>query len=469
MASYFYWLGGSSNDNYRSDWSEWNPLLWKLASEPNYDTNIDLYYPYSEIPHRGEYPLVKIPVSLNDLIEHVDYWGEGRVESSEGISGFPKSYNVNHQYRLVTTGPDRDKKIPNRIPVLNYDECDTSLYIKDNSVLIVTIAEARINSSCINDIARIINTDNGMVVAYGVCFSSAKIKELADVLKTKGLLPLEKYSLPSELEGLTSYKSHVCYAVRPPHKYTEELTETEIAAIKINLFYHVIYGRHDEALSACRQIGKDVSEVVMKLIKGYPSKVMLFAYKMWHFGAQTIVRDCFPNPYLHILHRDEVAIVNKQYEEMALTIDLNNDRAVWGDGHNSPRYLNSTMSWRFLPVCNKKDEISFNIIHVHHNLFLRMIEEKVKGDAYCWGSQIKEEDSDNDEYKFLLEPWVDKTGNVVFTITNVKYKQRLKLEQETATSGHRRLWGHGRLLEMNDRIKWSIEPIYNTSSTPNLE
>ncbi|KAJ8719542.1 hypothetical protein PYW08_011717 [Mythimna loreyi] len=201
----------------------YSPTVWKSAAEPNYITNIDQEFPYSDLPYLAESRLLKIPVSLNNLIKHIDYFGEGRIVSAEGISGFANCYNVNHQYRLVSSGPDKDKKIPNRIPIRNHTDCDTSVYIKDNSVRTVTIAGEHMNSSCIMDIARIINSDFGAVVVFGNTDRFQGIMELAHELEKKRLFPYTDATLPDELQGLTLYDGHVAFLNNGIRRHKDEL------------------------------------------------------------------------------------------------------------------------------------------------------------------------------------------------------------------------------------------------------
>ena len=49
------------------------------------------------------------------------------------ITGFPKAYNVNHQFQLVSSGADIGKKIPNRIPTINYEAVSVEKYVSDYS------------------------------------------------------------------------------------------------------------------------------------------------------------------------------------------------------------------------------------------------------------------------------------------------------------------------------------------------
>ncbi|KAF9818389.1 hypothetical protein SFRURICE_017811 [Spodoptera frugiperda] len=171
-------------------------ILFYYKTRPNYVTHVDKAHPYSEVPYLGDYHLVQIP--LGGSIPHVDYWGEGRVITDDGVRGFKNSYNVNHQYQLVSSGSDRDRKIPNRIPVKSFTDCDTSAYIKENSVATVTVAGPNIHNSA-RDIARIVNAE-GKVIVFGATGESPQTSELREELKKKGLFPTMNATLPTEFQ-----------------------------------------------------------------------------------------------------------------------------------------------------------------------------------------------------------------------------------------------------------------------------
>ncbi|KAJ8718800.1 hypothetical protein PYW07_016356 [Mythimna separata] len=428
-------------------------FAWKFAEEPNYNTNIDQGFPYSDFPHQGEFRLLKIPVSLNDLIKHVDYFGEGRVESTEGISGFANCYNVNHQYRLVSSGPDRNKKIPNRIPVLSYTDCDTSAYVKDNSVLTVSVAAERINSSCTKDIARVVNNDLGMVVVFGAQDQSQELKELTTELKKKGMLPYVNATLPNELQGLTLYDGHVAF-------FNSNDTRTR----KFELYNNVVSGNYFSAVNISKSfdvtnIGDSIDVIIQKLIGKAPRNVVVFAYKLWHGGAQNFVRKHFPKHYQYIMNEEAVTIVNTLYKQ-ALKLDSkidpkNNDRAAWGDSR-LPRTSNR-LSWKFLPVC-KGNDLSFELYNIDCNMFMRMDDAgAIDGDKQCWGSTRSEEDPDDSRYEYYLEPILE-AGDDAFLITNVQHKQQLKLQWNPDDFGDRLLWGNNHFAyPVTSQNRWRIE------------
>ena len=427
--------------------------VWKSADKPNYRTNIDLVYPYSEFPHEGDYNLLKIPVPPKDFIQHVDYWGEGRVVTADGVSGFPNSYNINHQFRLVSKGPDRGKKIPNRIPVFRYTYCDTSSYIKDNSVLIVTVSAASINRNCAKDIARIVNDEHGKVVVYKGHGDSPDMSELADVLKIKGLLISEDAILPNELIIiLTYFHSHVVF------EKISKVEEIKIETRKENLLNHIDTGNFDAAVHLSKD-GEIVSEIVTKLTSSAPDKVMFYAYKLWESGSKDIVRKYFPKPYELVVNRDWVHIINKQYG-LKLRADPNHSESVItknevivGEGEKSDH----PSAWKFYPM-KHKDGLAFVI---HNNNCMKMVgAETENGDPLCWAAEVVLESFFSPEYFFLLEPSVEGNGDVVFAIINVMHKKGLKLDTEEGAEKNRRLWGHnGNIREVNDNFKWIVKKV----------
>ncbi|XP_047999167.1 uncharacterized protein LOC125236417 [Leguminivora glycinivorella] len=243
--------------------------VWKLARRPNYFTNVNHIYPYSEVPYIGEYYLVRLPLSSTNLIDHVDYWGEGKIESDAGVSGFANCYNVNHQYQLVSNGPDRNRKIPNRVPVVSYTNCNTASYIKDNSVKLVTLMGAPINKSCAQDIARMINFETGTIIIFGFEETQADIKNLNEELQIKGLLYCHGYQLPETLQGVTLFGAN-------SHR-----TYTNITEMGEELRKRVEAGNYDSAVNITLTLdgssnGSTISDVVRKLLEKGVKNTMEF-------------------------------------------------------------------------------------------------------------------------------------------------------------------------------------------------
>lgn len=402
---------------------------WKLAQRPNYITNKDKAYAYSECPFLGEYYLLKIPPSLNNLIEHVDYWGEGRIVTQQGISGFSDCYNVNHTYQLVSNGPDRNRKIPNRIPVVNYTNCDTSGYIKNNSVTTVTIMGAPINNSCAKDIARMVNSDLGKVVAYGFESSSADIRNLIRELKNKDVFLCPNYTLSSELQGLSLFDS--------------DLTFLNLTALKDQLYHYVTGGAYDVAVELTKNMDTEkgcetISEVVKKLLRVSSANFMPYAYKLWKSGGNEIISKSFPEAFQLIFKGDIVTIVNKQYQQalkLDANVDSNNDRVAWGDSSDK---TSRRVSWQFVPIWDN-DNVVFKVKNMDCNMYLKLdVNTDSLGDRKGWAST-----NDNEiNHQYYVEPFMLDDEAVMFRIINYQYHQALKLDSNVDSYGNRLLWGH---------------------------
>lgn len=422
-----------------------SPSAWKLARPPNYHVNTDLEYPYSECPFLGEYNLIKIPRS--GLVEHVDYWGEGRIEQDGKVSGFRDCFNVNHTYQLVSNGDaeTENRKIPNRIPVVNYTDCRTNSYIKDNSVKIVTLMGAPINNSCAADIGRIINRKEGLVVIYSFDSNSADVKNLETELYPAGLIYCEGYTLPERLQGLTLFDSHRAYL--------------NLNDLKDELYYNVTSAKYDTAIKICQELSKANYEdaiivVVDRLLQGVNPKTMTFAYKLWVGGAQNIVFNCFPSEFQIILRSDKVKIISHYYNQ-ALKLDANvdsyNDRLGWGDSKDQSSHR---VSWKFIPLV-ENDHVVFKIENNEHSMFLKL---DVNVDSYkdrqCWGSN----NSNEHRHKWLLEP-LRFNNKILFFIINSEYDQGLKLDAHVDSYGDRLLWGNnGNIINNPNYFGWIIQP-----------
>lgn len=178
---------------------------WKLAESPNYETNVDLKCPYSEFPFQDERPdcytfsgnhddwepCIDATTAGNQIL---DFWGEGRVVEQTLITGFKDSYNVNHQFQLVSNGPDRQRKIPNRIPTKRYSDLCLVKYIADSSFTIITIMGAPIEINTIYEMVRVIKKDDSsVIVAYGYEENDPHLKLLAEELEKKGFLENSNY------------------------------------------------------------------------------------------------------------------------------------------------------------------------------------------------------------------------------------------------------------------------------------
>lgn len=417
--------------------------FWKLAQSPNYIKNIDKKYAYSEVPYIGEYNLVKLPSDVN-LIEHVDFWGEGRLETSQGVSGFSNCYNVNHHYQLVSNGPDKDKKIPNRIPVINYTNCDTSPYVCDNSVKIVTVMGAPINKSCAKDIARMINEIQGKVIVYGFDENSADVKNLDENLLQKNLIFCPGYNLPEYLSGLTLFNTHRSY-----------LNLSQLAEI---LYNNIVDGNIDDAVAITENCIRSenvnlIIDTIDKLLQNGNKNIMIYAYKLWRTDKNTL--NNFPAPFKNIFDGDNVKIISKpqgQPLKLSAEIDSSGNRVAWGDGEESPK---DQLVWKFIPDA-EKNIIQFEIQNIEYGLKLKLDTKADEyGDKLCLGSNTNDNDLD---FKFRLEP-IKKDGEIVFSIFHQKTGQSLKLDVNTDVRGNRKLCGNDYFVVGDyDRFGWYVVP-----------
>jgi hypothetical protein len=184
---------------------------WTSANPPNYETNVDLKCPYSNIPFQDERPDCSTFSSNHDNWEPcinaatagnkiLDFWGEGRITEETLITGFKDSYNVNHQFQLVSNGPDRLRKIPNRIPTKGYSDVCLAKYIADSSFTTITIMGAPIKRNTIYEMLRIIKKDNfSAIIAYGYERNDPSLELLTEELKKNNFIENSHYTFSAIL------------------------------------------------------------------------------------------------------------------------------------------------------------------------------------------------------------------------------------------------------------------------------
>ncbi|XP_004926353.1 microvitellogenin [Bombyx mori] len=400
---------------------------WKSAKRPNYVTNVDLKYPYSELPYTAQYKLLKLPIT-GELIEHVDYWGEGSIVNGGLYSGFRDCYNVNRQYQVVSNGSDKGHKIPNRIPVRDENDCDTRAYIKDDSVKIVTLMSAPIIPNSARDITRIVNERVGMVVIYGMPVESQGIKLLAAELKNKLLLYCPDYELSDYLQEPTMMDSHVAF-----------LNKQLLVDLLVK---YVSTGDYDKAVTTTKflkddNVGFVIEELIDRLLHARESNMFAYADKLWSAGHHDIVNDFFPSEVKLITKQERVKIIGRHYNQ-ALKLDSHldwyNDRLAWGDSKDKTSHR---MSWKLIPVW-ENNKLLYKIMNTEHTMYLKL-DKSVDGygDRKAWGSNNSEEK----RHLWKLTPVVLETGNVLL-IENHEYGQGLKLDASVDWYGDRLLWGN---------------------------
>ncbi|XP_037977723.2 low molecular mass lipoprotein PBMHP-6 [Plutella xylostella] len=397
-------------------------ITWRTAKRPNYTTNIDKKYPYSEIPYMGQYQLVKIPVN-DELVPLVDYWGEGRINSEFGVSGFADCYNVNHEYQLVSNGPDRDFKIPNRIPVFDYSNCDTSAYIKDNSVKVVTLMGSPLIKSCADDIARMVNVEEGKVIIYGFSENAAEVRVLETALNKKGLVFCHEYRLPELYKTLTLFDRYRAYL--------------NVKEISEELYDSVSNAEYDKAVNISKALdtgdGSVIADTVQKLLKNSVRNTVGYAHRLWNNDAVAIVENYFPVSFKLILNGSFVKIINKKELK---TLKLDGDE-----------------QWQMTAIL-EDGKVKFRIMNVKFKMYLGLDEKEGSEDRNAYGFPAN--DTTNN-LKWSLLP-VHEDDQVYYVFSNEKYGQVLKYhetaESEEVLLGH----SHDEDKDNVDRIGWFIAP-----------
>ncbi|XP_068621780.1 uncharacterized protein [Battus philenor] len=413
--------------------------IWKHAKPPNYDQHVNKFYPYSELPYAGEYTLLKIPISLRNLIKHVDYWGEGRIITPQGTSGFTDCYNVNEKYQLVSRGGNVDRKIPNRIPVLSATDCDTSKYIKDKSVELVTISGKAISPSCAQDVARIVNNDIGKVVALGYDRDSEDILNLEAALKRENLLFYATAELPAELNELTAFDTRIVYV--------------GLDNLKHELLLNVSDGNYDSAIQIIKDLEMNgqtslIRNVVTKMVKEAHRNVLKYAYQLWINGEQEFVKKYFPAAFASIASGGSVKIIHKK-DNLSLklgdVLDAGESRKALAD------VADARSAWKLVPIWEYKDLV-FKIESVDHKLFLRLGDKK-NNRRQAYG----EPNSDELSYKWSLQP-VSYKSELLFYIINKQFKQGLKVDGEAAPAAGRLVVADDKPVCESDVYSWDLVP-----------
>jgi|GEM_PF-872437 len=158
---------------------------WHNSEAPNYIDNVNLHYPYSDQETSiSSTNIIPIPTP-NAYVYLIDFYGEGRIVDHNLVSGFKNAYNINHQYQLVSNGPDKDRGIPNRIPVPGYyDDLQLSRYILADRVSNITLMGAPILQNTAQEMARMIRKDGmGKIIIYGFSDSDPEVVILERELK----------------------------------------------------------------------------------------------------------------------------------------------------------------------------------------------------------------------------------------------------------------------------------------------
>ncbi len=182
-------------------------VQWTAANGPNYAINQYLAYPYSNEDCSSSGTVTAIPARLSSYVHLVDFYGEGRIEDKGFVLGFKSAYNINLEYQLVSRGSDKDRRIPNRIPVRSMKgDLGLSRYIASNRVSTVTLMrKSALKLNTVQEMARIVRKDRfGKIIVYGFESTDPGILILEDALAKIGYSYTSDYVLEypfNEIKG----------------------------------------------------------------------------------------------------------------------------------------------------------------------------------------------------------------------------------------------------------------------------
>jgi len=97
-------------------------------------------------------------------IDLLDVWGEGRIDDRGLITGFVQAYNLNKSTQKISNGVDKGKDIPRLVPVYDYDY--PVFPVKDDVVRYITLMGAPITEQTAQEMYRVLNKNNGVVMLY---------------------------------------------------------------------------------------------------------------------------------------------------------------------------------------------------------------------------------------------------------------------------------------------------------------
>ncbi|RUL12391.1 hypothetical protein [Proteus mirabilis] len=430
---------------------------WDKAPSPNYSNTNNLKYPYSDFPYTELYQTVPLDRECKKTLI-VDYWGEGRIVTKDGlITGFKDAYNVNHQYKLVSNGPDIYKRIPNRIPVKDYDSLNTKNYIEDGFADFVTIMGSPATDNCSNDIARIVNKNNGVVILYDI--TGDDLKWLTESLKKISFYPILSHDVPPPFNEIVLHEGFTVRSFYPENIFIKKAAD-------------IIKKDRNEGAEILRQINKlnnDVllNNVINQSINTFSSGLIECAHVLYLSKDEDDIKlfKRLPVPIQSLFNGANLKIINYNYSVNAVlksTKNSSSDIRVYGGKYeNSDRF-----KWQF-SVENKPDATLFFILNFHstsstdkYRLYLEIAQDK-DGDREAWVRVINEENAaKNKRFKWKIE-CAKANDNIIFKFYNSEFSgQFLKVIESADAYGDRKAMGSSFTDNQNHlRDIWTLSPL----------
>lgn len=445
---------------------------WKSSKEPVYDRgkcySVNLKYRYSELDC-NDTPEERY--KLKD-VKLIDFWGEGYIEdeSMNVITGFREAYNINHQYQLVSNGPNKDRKIPNRIPVKCYDGYNLKPYINDSAAQYVTLMGAPLTDETYREISRILRKKDGIFIF----FSSDSEAELLNkknranqIFGEKHFFLLDKNVYKKIDRGLEY--GHISIPIGFVYMAADKILQyikSDSAAFSgeelANLLYNFYcYGLTEHWKQAINQlVNNNSDDLLLSLLNvlcrdnkqhecvwkflNYIEKITniffyiqessrknityQYLYEFFKEWNRNIVKVLFDGKYATITNLE----FHMPLKLPVAMVDKDDDKPVYGGSQKRGIEVEKKERfwWRIVQVEITKKETIISIFNVKFDMPLKLTKKKADGDGDkpAFGGSKKRGIESNSKKRFYWRLEKVKYYDADFyTLTNVEYDMPLKL------------------------------------------
>ncbi|GFI19449.1 hypothetical protein IMSAGC009_04630 [Lachnospiraceae bacterium] len=446
-----------------------------------------------------------------------DFWGEGYIQTNSGfVTGFRNAYNINHQYQLVSNGPNKYRKIPNRIPVEHYEGYNLKRYISNGAAHYVTLMGAPLTVETGKEIARILNKEDG-VFLY---FSSDEKEELLSLknkinpgFKEEGFCFLDKElyrRVDAEIEPELEYR-YISIPIGFVYMAADRLLKlviTHYANLMGEEIANILYGFYERKMTSqwkrlidyLRGREKDGAileplDILCKNADRYlcivpflnylKEKANIFYYmkKVYGLNEYAYLSRFFeqwkPDMTKVLFYSRYGTIRNLEFDRYLKLpkkrVDRDDDKPVYGG--SAKRGVETgeegRFQWRMVPVSITKTETIVSIWNAAFNMPLKLPKGMIDrdGDRPAYGGSTKRGiESDSKQRFYWKIENVNRYGTDFYTLTNVAYDMPLKLpvamvdkeDDQPAYGGSPK-----RKIERNQerRFYWCIQAVEECSCT----
>lgn len=424
---------------------------WESAPQPNYSKNKNLRYHYSDFPYTEKYKTVPLERE-GKSVRIVDYWGEGRINDTDIITGFTESYNINHQYQVVSNGADKGTRIPNRIPVKDYESLDTKNYIKNDFADYVTVMGAPITKSCADDIVRILNKDNGIVILYGI--DGENLTNAITALKKINFYSLIKDKLEApfnQVKLFGDYNVHSFYQEKIFLKRVSDIINTDHMS-GVDILRHIYDTEKEDNYAFLKKV---MDWSILSFSNGLIKCAHVLHYSGDKKDAELFSQ--FPEEIRMLFDGKDKYIINGNYYNVYLKAAKNGyaDIKVYG----GKKELANRFKWKIESV--SKENTNFFIHNKHqatknddYYLYLAANTDK-DGDQPAWvGLSGTNSAPVNETYQWNILCMIN-PDRIYFKFLNDEYYLKyLKLVEKTDGYGDRKAMGSTFTDNINYKRNW---------------